>query len=255
MKLLCWNVNGVRAAYNKGLLRWIEDEKADVYCLQETKASKEQVPKGLCDLPGYSSHFVSNEGKGGYSGVGLITKKEPNKIVDGLGIDRFDREGRSIVAHYDDFVLYNVYFPNGKASAERLRFKMDFYEQFLAIVNEMKKHKGVVICGDVNTAHKEIDLARPKENSKISGFLPEERGWMDSLVASGFVDTYRHFDPSPERYSWWDLKTGARQRNVGWRIDYFLISDDLLPKLRSAFIQKDVMGSDHCPVGIELDVE
>jgi len=226
-----------------------------VFCFQETKVSPDQVPSDILTLPGYHPHFISSAERSGYSGVGIMSRKRPNKIEDGLGIDRFDREGRTIVAHFDKFVLYNIYFPNGKASTERLRYKMDFYQEFLAIVNEVRRKKEIVVCGDVNTAHKEIDLARPKENSKISGFLPEERAWMDQFVASGFVDTYRYFDASPGAYSFWDIKTRARERNVGWRIDYFFISTGLLPKLRSAFIRQDVQGSDHCPVGIDLDAE
>lgn len=236
-------------------MEWIGREVADIYCFQETKVAPELVPAEILALPGFEHHFVASADRPGYSGVGMLYRKRPNKIEDGLGIDRFDREGRSIVAHYDDFVLYNIYFPNGKASPERLKFKMDFYREFLDKVNDVRKKKEVVVCGDVNTAHKEIDLARPKENSKISGFLPEEREWIDKFVASGFIDTYRHFDDSPGVYSYWDIKTGARERNVGWRIDYFYISEGLLPKLRSAFILKDVQGSDHCPVGIELDVK
>jgi len=255
LRLICWNVNGLRAVHKKGLSDIIRKEDADIFCFQETKVSPDQVPSDILSYPGYHPHFISAADRSGYSGVGMLSRKRPNKIEDGLGIDRFDREGRTIIAHYDEFVLYNIYFPNGKASPERLRYKMDFYQEFLAIVNEVKRKKEVVVCGDVNTAHKEMDLARPKENSKISGFLPEERAWMDKFVASGFVDTYRQFDSSPGAYSFWDIKTRARERNVGWRIDYFFISEGLLPKLRSAFIQPEVQGSDHCPVGIDLDIE
>lgn len=253
MRLICWNVNGLRAVYKKGLMEWIKKEDADIFCFQETKVAPEQVPSEILTLPGYEPHFVSPAGRSGYSGVGMLCRKRPNKVENGLGIDRFDIEGRSIVAHYDDFVLYNIYFPNGKASPERLKFKLDFYSEFLDIVKEVRKKKEVVVCGDVNTAHKEIDLARPKENSKISGFLPVEREWLDRFMASGFIDTYRHYDTSSGVYSYWDIKTRARERNVGWRIDYFFIGDGLMPRLRSAFILKDVQGSDHCPVGIDLD--
>jgi exodeoxyribonuclease-3 len=172
-----------------------------------------------------------------------------------MGVDRFDGEGRIIIATYPGFVLYNIYFPNGKASSERLRYKMDFYEAFLEIATKrVRKGDNIIVCGDVNTANKEIDLARPKENQKISGFLPEEREWLDRFVAAGFVDTYRVFDLSPEKYTWWDMKTKARERNVGWRIDYFYVSKGLLPNLREAFILESVQGSDHCPVGIEVEL-
>ncbi len=255
MRMLCWNVNGIRAAHKKGFLDWMAKESPDILCVQETKAMAEQLPEGLRDVPGYRSYFVSPKEKGGYSGVALYTKIEPDEVEFGMGVDRFDGEGRIIAATYPGFVLYNIYFPNGKASLERLRYKMDFYEAFLEIAaKRVRKGDNIIVCGDVNTAHKEIDLARPKENQKISGFLPEEREWMDRFVAAGFVDTYRVFDHSAEKYTWWDMKTKARERNVGWRIDYFYVSKGLLPNLREAFILESVQGSDHCPIGIEVDL-
>ena len=255
MRMLCWNVNGIRAAHKKGFLNWMAKESPDILCVQETKAMEEQLPEDLRDVPGYRSYFVSPKEKGGYSGVALYTKIEPDKVEFGMGVDRFDDEGRIIAATYPGFVLYNIYFPNGKASLERLRYKMDFYEAFLEIaMKRVRKGDNVVVCGDVNTAHKEIDLARPKENQKISGFLPEEREWMDRFVGAGFVDTYRVFDHSPEKYTWWDMKTKARERNVGWRIDYFYVTEGMLPHLREAFILESVQGSDHCPIGIEVDL-
>ena len=255
MRMLCWNVNGIRAAHKKGFLDWMAKESPDILCVQETKAMEEQLPEGLRDVPGYRSYFVSPKEKGGYSGVALYTKIEPDQVEFGMGVDRFDGEGRIIAATYPGFVLYNIYFPNGKASLERLRYKMDFYEAFLEIATKrVRRGDNIVVCGDVNTAHKEIDLARPKENQRISGFLPEEREWMDRFVAAGFVDTYRVFDHSPEKYTWWDMKTKARERNVGWRIDYFYVSKGLLPQLREAFILESVQGSDHCPIGIEVDL-
>jgi exodeoxyribonuclease-3 len=252
--MLCWNVNGIRAAHKKGFLDWMAKESPDILCVQETKAMAEQLPEGLRDVPGYHSYFVSPKEKGGYSGVALYTKIEPDKVEYGMGVDRFDDEGRIIAATYPGFVLYNIYFPNGKASSERLRYKMDFYDAFLEIATKrLRRGDNIIVCGDVNTAHKEIDLARPKENQKISGFLPEEREWMDRFVAAGFVDTYRVFDQSPEKYTWWDMKTKARERNVGWRIDYFYMTKGMLPHLREAFILESVQGSDHCPIGIEID--
>jgi exodeoxyribonuclease-3 len=222
--------------------------------LQETKSSHETLPAALTALEGYHSYFASAEKKG-YSGVALYTRQKPKKIECSFGDKTFDTEGRILIADYDYFLLYNIYFPNGKRSAERLRFKMAFYDAFLEHANANKKRgKRIVMCGDVNTAHKEIDLARPKENSTISGFLPEERAWIDSLIASGYVDAFRLFNHEPEQYTWWDLKSRARERNVGWRIDYFFISEDMKKSVRSAFILSDVMGSDHCPVGIELAV-
>ncbi len=180
-----------------------------------------------------------------------MTKIAPESVSYGLGVEEFDREGRVISADYGDFILFNVYFPNGKASKERLDFKLRFYDKFLEVVKDLKdKGKGVIICGDVNTAHKEIDLARPKENEKVSGFLPIEREWIDKLLASGFIDTFRMFVKEGGHYSWWDYKSRARERNVGWRIDYFFVSENLKERVKDAFILSEVYGSDHCPVGI-----
>ncbi|RKY95935.1 MAG: exodeoxyribonuclease III [Ignavibacteriae bacterium] len=252
MKLLSWNVNGIRAAYKKGILNWFSKEQPDILCIQETKAMKEQLPDDLINVNGYNSFFSSAERKG-YSGTATYTKVNPVKVSNGIGIKEFDSEGRFLVTEFDEFVLFNIYFPNGKAKKERLQYKMDFYEAFLKHLKKLlKQDKRIVICGDVNTAHKEIDLARPKPNEKVSGFLPEEREWIDKLLEAGFIDTLRVFNQKPEQYTWWDMMTRARDRNVGWRIDYFFISDNLKDNLKNAFILPDVMGSDHCPVGIEL---
>ncbi len=253
MRLISWNVNGIRAVHKKGLfLGWIEEERPDVLCLQETKAHESQLPEALTKVEGYSSWFSTPERKG-YSGVALYTKEQPRNVSFGLGVERFDNEGRTVVADFDDFVLLGIYFPNGKRSAERLRYKMEFYDAFLDYVENLRREgRNVVVCGDVNTAHKEIDLARPKENEKISGFLPEERAWMDTFLEHGYVDTFRQFNQEPGNYSWWDQMTRARDRNVGWRIDYFFTDADFASNLTDGFILPDVMGSDHCPVGIEI---
>ncbi len=253
--MISWNVNGIRAVYRKGLVDFLLKDGADIICLQETKATIDQLPSELRELPGYHASFVSPEERKGYSGVCIYSRLKPKKVVPGLGKPRFDAEGRALAAYFDDFVLYNVYFPNGKASPERLRFKMEFYDEFLQVAKgAVDAGNHVVVCGDVNTAHKEIDLARPKENRKVSGFLPQERQWIDRFLDSGFVDTFRLFDPSPERYTWWDMKTGARERNVGWRIDYFFVDRGLRDRCRNAFIMPEVQGSDHCPIGIEMDL-
>jgi exodeoxyribonuclease-3 len=253
-RILSWNVNGLRAAYKKGLLVWLLRERPDVLCLQETKAAPDQLPPDLKEAEGYHAYFASAERKG-YSGVALYTRLEPREIRGGFGVEKFDREGRTQLADFGDFLLFNVYFPNGKASAARLRYKMAFYRAFLAHVDKLKaKGARIIICGDVNTAHKEIDLARPRENEKTSGFLPEERAWLDKFIARGFVDTFRMFDREPGRYTWWDQKTRARERNVGWRIDYFFVSDNFAEKVKAAYILPEVMGSDHCPIGLEVDV-
>ena len=253
MRLISWNVNGIRAVHKKGLfLDWLESEQPDVLCLQETKAHEAQLPGALTEVAGYHSWFSTPERKG-YSGVALYTKQEPRSVSFGLGVERFDNEGRTVVADFDDFVLLGIYFPNGKRSADRLRYKMEFYDAFLDYVEKLRREgRNVVVCGDVNTAHKEIDLARPKENEKISGFLPEERAWMDTFLEQGYVDTFRQFNQEPNNYSWWDTMTRARERNVGWRIDYFFSDADFASNLADGFILPDVMGSDHCPVGIEI---
>lgn len=255
IRLLSWNVNGIRAAYKKGFVDWIKKENPDILCIQETKAHPEQLSDELLNVNGYTSHFSSSIIKKGYSGVAIYTKPEPAKVENGFGISRFDNEGRIIIADYKSFMLINIYYPNGKARAERLQYKMDFYDAFLEYADKLvKKGKKLVICGDVNTAHKEIDLARPKENSKISGFLPMEREWMDNFFSHGYIDTFRMFNEQPEQYTWWDQQSRARERNVGWRIDYFFVSENLKKNVKDAFIMPEVMGSDHCPIGLILEI-
>ncbi len=254
MRLISWNVNGLRAAAKKGLPEWMDREAPDVLCLQETRAYPGQLPDEVRNIPGYHSYFSRPERKG-YSGVGLYTKEEPvevNHVFD----EKFDPEGRLLAAHYADFVLYNVYFPNGKQSDERLQYKMDFYRSFLQTARDLvASGESVIICGDVNTAHREIDLARPAENQDVSGFLPQERQWIDQLLKAGFVDTFRMLHPQCEKYSFWDYRTRARERNVGWRLDYVFVSENMTDRVQEAFILDDVYGSDHCPVGIALKTD
>jgi exodeoxyribonuclease-3 len=246
-------VNGIRAIAKKGFLDWVKKEKADIVCLQETKAMVEQVPGEVAEPSGYHAYWSSAERKG-YSGTLIYSKEKPKKVLYGMGEPRFDSEGRMVVCEYPEFVLFNVYFPNGQKDQERLKYKLDFYDMFLDVIDSYKKKgKGVVVCGDLNTAHKEIDLARPKENVNRSGFLPVERKWMDKLVSHGYVDSFREFNKRQGQYSWWDYKTRARERNIGWRLDYFFVSPNLTPRLKDAFIENKIMGSDHCPVGILLD--
>ncbi len=252
MKLLCWNVNGIRAVKNKGFLEWLHKESPDVLCLQETKAHPEQLDKDLLEPEGYHPYWNSPERKG-YGGVATFSRDKPLRAQYDLGAVNLDLEGRVIITEHPGFILFNIYFPNGKLGEERLKYKLDFYEAFLQYVDSLKaKGEKLVICGDVNTAHNEIDLARPKANAKVSGFLPVERAWIDKFIAHGFVDAFRHFNKEPDQYTWWDLKTGARARNIGWRLDYFFVSENLLPSVTRVFIMSGVMGSDHCPVGLIL---
>ncbi|MDR1114457.1 MAG: exodeoxyribonuclease III [Candidatus Margulisbacteria bacterium] len=252
MRLISWNVNGIRAAQKKGFLAWLQKEQPDILGLQETKAEPAQLSEELLNVPGYTAYWSSAEKKG-YSGTALYTKIQPRQVRHGFDLSRFDREGRAVIAEYPEFTLLNIYFPNGKKDQERLNYKMDFYAATLAYCQKLQKAgQEIIICGDVNTAHKEIDLAHPQENSDTSGFLPIERAWIDQLLASGFVDTLRQFRPEPELYTWWDYKTHSRERNTGWRIDYFFTTAKLASRLKDAFILADVPGSDHCPVGIVL---
>ena len=253
MNIISWNVNGIRAADKKGLFDWFKKESPNIFCLQEIKAMPEQVPPYLRNPPKYYTFWNSAERKG-YSGVVTYTKEKPKYVKKGFGIEKFDKEGRILITEYPSFILFNIYFPNGKKNKERLEYKLDFYDTFLAYADNLKfKGKNIVVCGDFNTAHKEIDLARPKENEHISGFLPIERAWIDTFIDHGYVDTFRHFNKEPEQYSWWDMKTKARERNVGWRIDYFFVNKEFMPKVKNAFIMQDILGSDHCPVGIEIE--
>ena len=254
MKILSWNVNGIRAADRKGLFNWLKKESPDILCLQEIKALPEQVPPHLRNAPGYHIFLNSAERKG-YSGVATFTKERPLEIKRGFGIEKFDKEGRMLITEYPSFVLFNIYFPNGKKNDERLDYKLNFYDTFLGYADNLKAEgKNIVVCGDFNTAHKEIDLTHPRANENRSGFLPIERAWMDTFVDHGYIDTFRHFNKESNQYSWWDLKTRSRERNVGWRIDYFFVNNEFLPHLKKAFIMQDVMGSDHCPVGIEIEI-
>lgn len=253
MQLLSWNVNGIRAAERKGFLDWLETIPGDMVALQETKAHAYQLSDELKGPEGYHVYFSKPERKG-YSGVALYTKMKPISVNYNLGIEEFDREGRMIEAEFADFTLLNVYFPNGQMNKDRLAYKLGFYDTFLEYIEKLRKSgKNIIVCGDVNTAHTEIDLSRPKANEKTSGFLPIEREWMDKLVETGYIDTFRAFHADEiNHYSWWSMRTAARERNVGWRIDYFFVNEEFMPQIKDAYILSDVMGSDHCPVGINL---
>ncbi|MDD5456703.1 MAG: exodeoxyribonuclease III [Candidatus Margulisbacteria bacterium] len=255
MLLISWNVNGLRAIRQKGFADILKKTNADVFCLQETKVSETNIDQDLKEISGYRGYFSCSQ-KGGYSGVAFYAKKKLLGVEQNIGLKEIDNEGRIIIADLAPKVkLLNIYFPNGKASTERLDYKMKFYKIILEYMNKLvRSATEVILCGDINTAHKEIDLARSKENQKISGFLPQERAWIDKLISEGYIDTFRYFDRRPDQYTWWDYKTGARSRNVGWRIDYFFISKNLLKKLRKSYILSDIMGSDHCPIAMELEI-
>ncbi len=252
LRLVCWNVNGIRAAQKKGFIEWVKKASPDILCLQETKAQIEQLDDELVHIDKYESHFHS-AAKKGYSGVAIYTRQKPIAVHQGMGDPKFDVEGRVISAEFPDFILYNIYFPNGGRGPERVQYKLEFYETILAQWQKLrKKGKKIIICGDVNTAHKEIDVAKPEQWSDDTGFLPEERAWIDKIVSLGYVDTFREFNKEPEQYTYWDQITRARLRNEGWRIDYFFVTKDLMPKVKNAAILADVEGSDHCPITLEL---
>lgn len=257
MKLISWNVNGLRALHRKELFcPFLDQYQPDILCMQETKSHIEQLSSDITSIDGYNPYFESGVRKG-YSGVAIYSKARPKSIQTGFQIDDiFDREGRIQIAEYENFTLINIYFPNGGSGEERLAYKLKFYEALLQYLENIDyANKNIIITGDVNTAHTEIDLARPKENQKVSGFLPEERAWLDKLTQEyGFIDTLRMFTQEGELYTWWDMKTRARDRNVGWRIDYFFVSQSLKEKVKNAYILPEVYGSDHCPVVLELEI-
>ncbi len=250
MKITTWNVNGIRAVLKKDALAWVEAEQPDVLCLQEVKAFREQVPQADDFLAGYQGYWNSAE-RAGYSGVAVYSKDQPVEVSYGLGDDRFDHEGRVIRVRYPDFLLYNIYFPNGQRGHDRVTYKLDFYACLLEQCDQFHAAgERIIITGDFNTAHREIDLANPKSNQKTSGFLPEERVWIDYYLAHGFKDAYRERYPDKVEYTWWTFITNARARNVGWRLDYYLLSEQLMPQVADVIIHGDLTGSDHCPVSL-----
>lgn len=249
--LISWNVNGIRAVLKKGFAEWFAEVKPDILCLQETKARPEQVDLPL-EFAGYHQYWNAAE-KPGYSGTLILTKEKPLSVVNGIGIDQHDTEGRVITAEYEDFFFVTVYTPNAKSELARLDYRIEWDRDFLAYCKELEKTKPVIFCGDLNVAHNEIDLARPKNNRKSAGFSDQERASFDNILAAGFTDTFRHFYPDTEAaYSWWSYRAGARGKNVGWRLDYFCTSASLTPRLESASILSEVLGSDHCPVRLTI---
>ncbi len=256
MILKSWNVNGLRAVSRKdGFWDWLEAGGADFISLQETKASPQQLSDELLNPGRYLSHWCASQVKKGYSGVVTYSLMEPLSVIEELPESRWQGEGRLIGLETPLFYFFNVYFPNGQRDQERLDYKMGYYDAFLDYAQRLRRHKPIVVCGDFNTAHRPIDLARPKDNEKTSGFLPIERAWLDKFEAAGYVDTFRLINgPEAVAYSWWSLRQGARARNVGWRIDYFFVSAELKDAVKGAWIEDQVLGSDHCPIGLELSV-
>lgn len=249
MKIVSWNVNGLRSILGKGLPAYLLEADADVVCLQEIKARQEQVDH---DFAGYHV-FWNSARKPGYSGTALLSRDKPLEVTAGIGIPEHDTEGRVITAEFKDFFVVNVYTPNSQRELTRLAYRTrEWTPAFLAFLQDLQKRKPVVFCGDMNVAHREIDLARPKENTRNAGFTPEEREAFDRLLNAGYLDSFREFEPKGGHYTWWSYQSGARERNIGWRIDYVCLSQALRPALQSAFIQPSVGGSDHCPVGISL---
>lgn len=248
--IISWNVNGLRALHKKGNFDWIIKKSPDIFCLQEVKANPDQLLDEIKNCEGYHSFFNFPKEKKGYSGVAVYTKEKPEKVEYGMGIEAFDSEGRLLAIYFKDFVLFNVYFPNGGGGPHRLEYKLKFYDAFLNHIEAIKKTGlGIIFCGDINTAHEAIDLARPKENEENTGFLPEERAWIDEVINHGYLDVFRHFFPTKaDMYTYWDIKSRARDRNVGWRIDYFFVSNNLAKRLVSTQIYTDIWGSDHCPI-------
>lgn len=249
-KMISWNVNGLRACVGKGFLEFLKEQDADIFCVQETKLQEGQID---LDLPDYHQYWNYAEKKG-YSGTAIFTKEEPLSVAYGIGIEEHDHEGRVITLEYADYYFITVYTPNSKDGLARLPYRMEWEADFLAYLKKLEEKKPVIFCGDLNVAHKEIDLKNPKSNHKNPGFTDEERGRFTALMEAGFIDTFRHFYPDLENvYSWWSYRFSARSKNIGWRIDYFVVSGALQSRLKDALIYQDVLGSDHCPVGLLLE--
>ncbi len=254
MKIISWNTNGLRATVKQGYFTPLFENNPDVLCLQETKVEKEQLPEEIQNLHGYYSYFSHSKLRKGYSGVAIYTKEKPREVFYGMGIKKLDQEGRLVGIKLKDFTIISGYFPNGGQGPHRLKYKLEFYDAFLKFIMKLRKNgEHVIFCGDVNTAHEAIDLARPKENVENTGFLPIERAWIDKVIKNNFIDVFRHFYPDKtEAYTYWDQKTRARDRNVGWRLDYFFVDSKIVSKIKKTGMLSDYYGSDHCPIWMEI---
>jgi exodeoxyribonuclease-3 len=257
IKLISWNVNGLRAVIKKDFFASFNQLDADIFAIQETKLQENQLTDEMKNIPDYETYWSHATVKKGYSGVGIYSRIKPKRVNSELGISKFDQEGRIIELEFERFIFFNVYFPNGQMSAERLEYKLDFYEKFFEYTDSLKSEgRSLIITGDYNTAHNEIDLKNPKANENTSGFLRIERDWLDRIIQNGYVDSFRHFFPDTVKYSWWTYRFKARDRNIGWRIDYFFVTEDIIKKgwIKEAFIDNDIFGSDHCPLGLVLEI-
>ena len=248
MRIISWNVNGINACIKKGLIDFMKKENADIYCFQEVKATKEKIPQGLGEYHEFHSHAQ----KKGYSGVSIFSKIKPLSLIEGIGNLGFDSEGRALTLEFNGFYLINVYFPHSSRELKRLGFKLEFNKLFLEFCKRLEKIKPIIIASDFNVAHKEIDLKNPKLNEKNAGFTIEERNWFNDFLNRGFIDSFREFVKGGENYTWWSYRNNARERNIGWRIDYFILSKSLRDKLQKSDILKDIYGSDHCPIRLEI---
>lgn len=255
MKIVSYNVNGIRAAMNKGLVEWLQEANADIVCFQEIKAMEDQIDTISLQALGYNHCYFHPAQKKGYSGVSIIAKCKPDLVKVGMDMQKYDNEGRVLRADYGDMTIVCVYIPSGTMGDIRQDFKMEFLADFTKFILELRKErKQILICGDYNICHKPIDINHPEKHKKSSGFLPEEREWFDQFIATGMVDTFREYDSSSEKYSWWSYRAGSKDKNLGWRIDYHLISEEAKPRLKAATIHPEVLCSDHCPVSVEMDI-
>ena len=251
MKIISYNVNGIRAAINKGFIDWLSESNVDIICIQETKANREQVETNLLDKIGYHNYWFSAQKKG-YSGVAIFSRIKPNKVICGTNINHIDFEGRVIQADYNNFSVISLYLPSG-TNIDRLEYKFKFMRDFQEYIDDLKRrYSKLVICGDYNICHKEIDIHDPIRNKNVSGFLPEERRWLDKFITNGFIDSFRHLNSEPHNYSWWSYRANSRANNKGWRIDYALVTKSLIKNIDNSFILNSVEHSDHCPIGVEL---
>ncbi len=253
MKIVSYNVNGIRAALNKGFITWLNAVNPDVVCIQETKAHKEQLNLSLFEDAGYPYHYWFSAQKKGYSSVAVLSKTKPNHIEYGTGIESMDLEGRNLRVDFDDFSVMSLYLPSGTNDA-RLNFKLNYMAEFQEYVNELKiEIPNIIICGDYNICHTEIDIHNPKQNKNTSGFLPVEREWLDNFIESGFIDSFRYLNKEPHNYTWWSYRANARNNNKGWRIDYHMVSESMQHKIKRAYILPEAKHSDHCPIVVEIE--